>query len=107
VGELEDSINRVLGNPAQMEKITSLARSLMGGAEEEKADVPELDPKMLERISAVMGGGGMGGKDERLLEALKPYLSEKRRDKMDRAVKIAKMARLAQTAALFGGKDDV
>ena len=36
--------------------------------------------------------------DQALLEAMKPWLSEKRRHKVDRAVKIARMAKLAEMA---------
>ena len=31
MSELEDKISGILGDPAQMEKITKLAQSLMGG----------------------------------------------------------------------------
>ena len=31
MGELEDKLNSILGDPAQMEKIAGLAKSLMGG----------------------------------------------------------------------------
>ena len=32
MSELEDKINSILGDPKQMEQITKVARSLMGGA---------------------------------------------------------------------------
>lgn len=44
--------------------------------------------------------------DKKLLEAMRPYLSEKRRSKMDKAMKIAKLASIASIAAQFGGDDD-
>ena len=37
---------------------------------------------------------------------MRPYLSEKRRSKMDKAMKIAKLASIASIAAQFGGDDD-
>lgn len=107
---LEDSINQVLQNPEQMEKIANLAKSLMGGAAEEKsAEEPLVDPKMMQKISGLMNGDAVkNSKDRKLLDAMRPYLSEKRRSKMDRAMKLAKMARIASLAAEeFGGGENV
>ena len=42
-----------------------------------------------------------------LLEAMKPYLSEKRRAKMDKAIKIAGLARIARLAMGEMGDTDV
>lgn len=110
MGELEDSINQVLGDPKQMEKIASLAKSLMGGGEDgAKPEMPDFDPKLMQKISGLMNGDAIkDGKDKKLLEAMRPYLSEKRRSRMDRAMKLAKMVRLASLAATeFGGDEDV
>ena len=41
-----------------------------------------------------------------LLEAMKPYLAEKRRRKIDRAMKLARLASLAELAAGEMGEDD-
>ena len=47
-------------------------------------------------------------REQALLAAMKPYLSEKRRAKMDRAMQLAHMAKLAQLAlSEAGGEDDV
>lgn len=124
MSELENMINSVLSDPAQMEKISGLARSLMGGAEQPSSEKPvnmldslmsggspgpELDPAMLRRISALMGASDSGSSDKRaLLEAMKPYLSEKRRQKMDRALRIARLAKIAGIAmGEMEGKGDV
>mgnify|MGYP004550994531 FL=1 len=43
-----------------------------------------------------------------LLEAMKPYLAEKRRAKMERALKLAKLAKFAELAlGEFGGENHV
>ena len=76
MSELEDKISGILGDPAQMEKITKIAR-----------------------ISRLMQSGSAQNKEEQaLLAAMRPYLSEKRRRKMDRAMKLAQLARLARLA---------
>ena len=107
MGDFEDKLNQLLNDPKEMERFAGFAKSLMGGDEpatEEKA--PDFDPGLLKKISGLMSGG-RGSKDTKLLEAMRPYLSEKRRSKMDRAMKIARLAGLAELAAgELGGDDD-
>lgn len=94
---LEEMINSVLSDPEQMNMISSLAQSLMGGesAPEPKQDMG-IDPKLFSRVQQLMGGADKGGaKSEALLRAMQPYLSEKRRVKMDKALKLARLAKLA------------
>ena len=101
MAELEDMINSVLSDPEQMSKIAGLAQSLMGG--EDSSPVPKqsplpggLDPAMLGSLQRLMGAAeDKPGQSEALLRAMQPYLSEKRRSKMDRALKLAKLAKLA------------
>ena len=60
-------------------------------------DTPELDPKILGRIGNMLKTGTPEKKQEQaLLEAMKPYLSEKRRSKMDKAIRIARIAGIAK-----------
>lgn len=120
MSELEDKINGILGDPAQIEKIAGLAKSLMGGsdsgidhAEKTKSagggldslmqslggSDSVIDPAMLARLSRAFSSGAGEKKQERaLLEAMKPYLSEKRRSKMDKAIKLARLASIARIA---------
>ena len=108
MGDFEDKLNQLLNDPKEMERFAGFAKSLMGGDEpatEEKA--PDFDPGLLKKISGLMGSRGRNGKDTKLLEAMRPYLSEKRRSKMDRAMNIARLAGLAELAAgELGGDDD-
>lgn len=112
MSEFEDRLNSILNDPEQMDKIANMAKSLMGGgatdlgpqeppaAESGATSLFDgLDPGMLQRIGKVMSGMNQSGNDNTaLLEAMKPYLKEKRRAKMDRALKIAKIAHVAQVA---------
>lgn len=111
MSELEDRINSVLSDPEQMEKITKLAKSFMAGGQEEQSNDSglgamaglfggeDIDPKMISRISRLLKNGGGEKKQERaLLEAMMPYLSEKRRSKMNTAIKIARIAGIARAA---------
>ncbi len=109
MSELEDRINSVLSDPEQMEKITQMAKSLMGGSSQESGggdreahDLPGglgIDPSALQRIGRLLSRGESRKPQERaLLEAMQPYLSEKRRSKMDKAIKLARLARIARLA---------
>lgn len=107
MSELEDKINSLLSDPEQMEKITQMARSLMGGApqaetESREDDMPGglgIDAASLQRLGRMLSrGAGQKPQERALLEAMKPYLSEKRRSKMDKAIKLARLAKIAQMA---------
>lgn len=107
MNEFEDRLNALLNDPGEMERFASFAKSVMGGAEQSNPALPELDPGLMSKISGVLSGAdAKSSKDRKLLEAMRPYLSEKRRSKMDRAMKIAQLASIANAAALFGGDDD-
>lgn len=102
--ELESRISSVLGDPEQMEKITRLAQSFMtgsgNGASPTNTDTGAMpDAEMLSRIAQLMNQGGDREKGERaMLEAIAPYLSDKRRGKMEKALRIAKLVRIARLA---------
>ena len=118
MSELEDKINSILGDPQQMEKITNMARSLMGGGSQESGSedreaggLPEglgIDPVSLQKLGRLLSRGESRKPQERaLLEAMQPYLSEKRRSKMDKAIKLARLAKIAQLAmGEMGGDGD-
>lgn len=112
MAELEDMLNQVLSDPEQMNKIAGLAKSLMGGGDSsstpsQNSPLP-FDPKMMGRLQNIMGrSGAKSSSSEALLRAMQPYLSEKRRTKMDKALKLARMAKLAGFAMEeFGGEPE-
>jgi hypothetical protein len=62
--------------------------------------------KLLGRLTGEYSSGG--GDKADLLRALRPYLKDERRDKLDRAAELARMARRAKSACSeFGGGDGV
>ena len=104
MSDFEERLNSILNDPNQMDRIAAMAKSLMGG-EEPKLSVPADLPDM-GKLMASFGVSGGGGADNKraLLEAMKPYLAPHRREKLDRAMKLAKMIGMAETAfGLFGG----
>lgn len=105
MSDFEEQLNSILNDPAQMNRIAAMAQSLMGGANEEPTPPKESDFSMPD-LGRLMAGLGGGKSDEKraLLEAMKPYLSPHRREKLDRAMKLAKMIGMAETAfGMFGG----
>ena len=108
VSELEERLNSILSDPEQMARINSLAQSLMGGgagdapppssgAGEAPAGTGVPDGALLGKLGGLLGRSGDPDK-RALLEAMKPYLSEKRRGKLGRAMKLTRMAKLARLA---------
>lgn len=113
MGELEDQLNSILSDPEQMEKIAGLAKSLMGGEPQDRQQPASplgefgLDAGLLKKLSLAMQGGGTPGREQALLRAMEPYLSDRRRGKLDRAMKLARFARIARTVmGETGGGDD-
>ena len=89
----------------QFGRIAQLASSILGDGGDKSAPPsapePELDLDMgqLRRMMSALRGGGHDSANRHLLEAMKPYLAEKRRRKIDRAMKLARLASLAELAA--------
>jgi hypothetical protein len=56
-----------------------------------------------ETMQKLIKGGGLNQKDDKkeLIEALKPWVSEKRRNKLDKAMTFAKVMRVAGVASVF------
>lgn len=126
MSELEDKIAEVLRDPEQMAQISRLAQSLMGGEGAPSSAAPAeaaagaavggkldaldlgalgIDGAVLARVMRALNATGGGNMPQQaLLDAMRPYLSEKRQGKLERAVKIARLARLARFA-LADGED--
>lgn len=108
MGELDEKLSQLLSNPEEMQKLMGLARELsgsMGEAPPPKAEEPPLlNPQLLGRLTRLLGGAGVEDDKRALVEALKPYVSEEHRGDLDRAIKIARLARVAKLAMTeFGG----
>lgn len=110
--ELEEKINAVLNNPSEMEKISKIASAIMGGGSDPPSEPPpesDVDVGMLQKmLGSLRGGSGKKSESRDLLEAMKPFLAEKRRRKIDKAMKLARLASIAEFAVDgIGGEDHV
>ena len=104
MSDLEDQISRVLNDPEQMSRITALAQSLMGEGQAAPASSPEgaetgPGPDLLAGLGRLLAAPAGGGGDQAaLLAAMKPWLSATRKQKLGRAMQLARIAKLARRA---------
>lgn len=125
MGELEEKLDRILNNPQAMGQIMALAQSLgKGGPQAPQSDAPsspppsgqppapppepkeglmgalgQIDPRLLSGAFQLMSQY-QSQDDGRtaLLQALRPFVREKRYAKLDKAIQIAKLSRLIRMA---------
>ena len=120
--ELQGAVESILASPAFSQILGQLQGKI--GEEETKAPaVPAITPEMMQKLPQMMsalaplvGGKGegksSGGKKElnegekrkRLLSALRPYLSDNRRDALDQVLKVTEMTDLLGTLGDMKGK---
>ena len=102
MSEMEDKLNSVLNNPQMMQQIMSMAQSLGGQPQKEDSppkgeSTPELDLGMLQKLSGLASQSSIDKNQRSLLHALGPYLSRERIGKLEKAMRAAKMARMASS----------
>lgn len=102
MSEMEDKLNTVLNNPQMMQQIMAMAQSM--GAPPQKEDNPpkadplaEIDLGLLQKLSGLAGQSSIDKNQRSLLHALGPYLSRERISKLEKAMRAAKMARMASS----------
>lgn len=105
--QMEDKIGAILNNPQLMGQIMSMAQSL-GQSQPPPQPIqtnplPNFDPAMLQKLSAIAGQSGIDNNQQALLRALNPYLSCRKVEKLEKAMRAAKMARLASGFLGEGG----
>lgn len=123
MGEFDEKLNAILGDPQAMGQIMALAQSLGGGqsqppvpAQPEATQMPEpeagnffgeLDPRMM-RVGMRVLDAYRSGDDRKtaLLTALRPFLKEERYAALDRAVQIARLSRMIRVALEELGKGE-
>ncbi len=98
--DLSEKLAGILNDPESMDRVRKMAESILG--EEEKASSPlenfaeNIGPDELKTVMSLIGKFNSSGNDPRsnLLSALKPHLSEPRREKVDTAIKLLKIIEL-------------
>lgn len=98
---LEEQLGNVLSNPEMMQKIMSLAQSLNAQPQQKQetpapsSPLPDIDLSMVQKMAGLAKQSGIDNQQQALLKALSPYLSRERIQKLERAMRAAKMAKLA------------
>ena len=114
MAEWEEKLNTILSDPAAMGQIMSIARSLTGEDAQQAASpqqAPEagddvftdtlagLDPRLLEAGMRLLGEyTAQDNEKAALLAALKPFIRKERWAKLDQAIRIARLSRVARSA---------
>lgn len=108
--ELEEKLSAILSNPQMMQIIASMVQSLgqeqpPGGKKDMPSvpELPEIDFSMLQNLSGLAGQSKIDPQQQALLHALTPYLSQSRIQKLDRAMRAAKIAKFASVFLNSGG----
>jgi len=109
MNDFEDKLNRILSDPEEMDKISRLAAQLVGGAAPGEAKPPHDAESGFPDLKGLLGKAGSGKNDKAaLLAALSPYLRPERRQKLQRALRLAQAARIAGFAMeAYGGDGSV
>ena len=111
--DMENRLNAVLGNPAMMQKIMSMAQSLQGESPPKEPPPPQLpfegvDINMIQKIASFMGQNNIDSNQKNLLTALTPYLTGDRVSRLEKAMRAAKLANVATSflgsSGLFSGR---
>ncbi len=94
--DLESKLNSVLNDPKAMEQIMAFAQNFNGG-QSPAPDAPafSFDPAMLQKLGGLTQQCSIDKNQQSLLCALGPYLSRQRIQKLEKAMRAAKMASMA------------
>ena len=104
---MEEKLGAILSNPQLMQQIMSMAGSLSASQPEQAAptpanQMPDFDPAVIQKLMSLAGNMNVNDNQRALLHALRPYLTEGRIQKLEKAMRAAKLANAA-SAALSSG----
>ena len=109
---MEEKLGSILNNPQMMQQIMAMAQTISQGQPDSSnqpdpppsaPQMPEVDLSMLKNLSGIAGQSTITKEQKALLCALGPYLSHDRVQKLEKAMRAEKMARLASAFLGQGG----
>ncbi len=100
--DLEEKLGSILNNPQMMQNIMAMAQS-MGNQEGSRQDsspnpLPDIDLATIQKISGLAQKSNIDQRERALLRALGAYLSKERIYKLEKAMRAAKIAKIASSA---------
>lgn len=97
--DLENKLGAILSNPAMMQQIMSLAQSFGQNQPAQEAprqeSGPDLDFTTIQKLAGLASHTRIDPEQQTLLRALRPYLSHRRIDRLEKAMQAAKLAGIA------------
>ena len=124
MADWQEQLNTILSDPEAMSRIATLAQSLSGASPEAPPPPPDaapdaeggtaaasalggLDPELLRRALPLLRqlNRPESGEAAEFLRALRPFLSEKRRGKVERAAQLARLIHLGKTFLTEHGEE--
>ena len=98
--ELESKLTAVMNNPEIMEKVMALAKNLnqsqdSSKQEDNRSPLGDFDPTLFKKLASMTQNTSVDKNQQSLLRALGPYLSRQRIQKLEKAMRAAKMASMA------------
>ena len=103
MAEMDDKLGAILNNPAMMQQIMAMAQSLGQQAPPKEETPPPFDPAIMQKIMGLGTQTSIDSNQQALLTALNPYLPHQRLSKLEKAMRAAKLAKLASTFLNTGG----
>ena len=110
--EMEEKLGAILSNPQMMQQIMSMAQAL-GQSQppaakpepprQEAPPLPNIDLGMMQKLSGFARQGSINHEEQALLKALNPYISSDRIQKLEKAMRAAKIAKFASAFLNSGG----
>ena len=109
--EMEEKIGSILNNPQMMQQIMSMAQAMGGPNREQSGEkptrndstFPDIDMATIQKISGLAQKSNIDKREKALLSALGAYLSRERIGKLEKAMRAAKIAKIASSALGAGG----
>lgn len=93
MADIADMLKSMLDDPSTVDKL----KGMLGGAQTSAPSMSDggIDPKMLMRLTKIMKNDGTDNRTKLLLD-LKPYISPHRQKRVDEAINILKVLKIAE-----------
>ncbi len=92
MSEMQDAINQILSDPEAMKQVQSLGEQLGLSKPQPKPEPEGLGA--LTKLAPLMNGFSADDEVSRLLEALRPFLGEEKRRRLDQAARLMRLIKV-------------
>ena len=92
MSEMQDAINQILSNPEAMKQVQSLGEQLGLSKPQPKPEPEGLGA--LTKLAPLMNSFSADDEVSRLLEALRPFLGEEKRRRLDQAARLMRLIKV-------------